>query len=471
MRLKNIIISIAAIASSLSTQAQTLTLEQCREMALENNIKMAKASEQISQAEYTVKAMRANFLPNISARASYIASNAVMSETIDGGYLPTFVTDATTGELTPNIMLSNGTPVLGSDGQYIYNQYAYFPGIELELEVNSLFSSSLQLEQPIYMGGKVASGYKMSKIAVELADLNQQLTSDQVILESEEAYWNCLRAQAMTQALETYKQTVESFYRDVENAAQVGMKTSNEQLKVKVSLNEAELNLMKATNALRLSKMNLCYIIGLDLTQDISLIEPSYMSDFKYEGYDVSQRIEYQMLSKQIALSEQNERVLRADFLPNIGAVGMVSYSNGMRFNGSKLMNDTSLGAMVSVSIPIFHWGEGRNKIKAEKHKNAILRLERDQAEQQMELEINQAYHSLIEAQLEVRFVAESQTQAQENMRMTKDAYDAGRETISTLLEAQALWQKSLTDTVEAQASLRIAQTKYLKTIGMLGRK
>lgn len=470
--MKKIIIFFATMVSCISLNAQTLTLEECRQMALENNLKISSAFEQLTQAEYTAKAMRANFLPNISARASFLMSNAVLSESIDGGYLPTYITDATTGELTPNIMLSDGTPVLGSDGSYIFNQYAYFPGIDLELEVNSLFSSSLQLEQPIYMGGKVASGYKMSKLGVELAGLNKRLTEDQVILECDQAYWNCLRAGAMVEALEIYKQTVESFLRDIENAVEVGMKTSNDMLKVKVSLNEAELNLMRATNAERLSKMNLCHVVGLDLNQNIELVEPMLVkSQVKYEDYDISQRVEYQMLSKQIDLSEQNERVLRADFLPNIAAVGMMSYSNGMKLNGDKFLNDTSLGAMVSVSIPIFHWGEGRNKIKAERHKSTMLKLERDQAAQQMTLEINQAYNALLEAQLEARFVVESEAQALENVRVTKNAYDAGKETISNFLEAQTLWQKSLTDAVDAQANLRIAHTKYLKAVGRLSEK
>lgn len=467
--MKKTIIFLAGLIFSGACYSQSLTLEDCREMALENNLKMAISGERINQADYTVKAMKANFLPKFSLSANMLMSNSTLSQSIDGGYLPTFVPDASTGELVPNLMMSNGAPVLSSDGSYLYNQYAYFPGIDIELEVNSLFSSSLLVEQPIYMGGKVAAGYKMSQLGAELADLSQILTREEVILESDEAYWNCLRAEAMVEALELYLSTLESFYRDVTNAVEVGMKTTNDQLRVKVNLNEAQLNLMRATNASRLAQMNLCHVIGLPINQQIELAEPlGAVELMAYEGFDAAQRVEYQMLSRQIEMSEQSERVARADFLPNVGFMAMGSYSNGLRLNGEKLLDGASAAGMVSVSIPIFHWREGRNKVRAERSKSAILEMEQRDIAQKMELEVRQAYNSLVEAHREADFVTEAQAQAQENMRVSSDAYNAGRESLSNLLEAQALWQKALTDTVDVQARLRIAQTKYLKTIGRL---
>lgn len=467
--MKKIILLISALVCVEATSAQSLTLEMCREMAVENNLKIEIASEQAASADNTMRAMRANFLPKFTASATWFGTTGALDYNIAGGYLPTFVPDLTTGELVPNVMVSNGYVVTGSDGQAVFNQYAYFPGMDIEVTLNSVFTTSLQIEQPIYMGGKISAGYRMSKIGVELAGLNKQLTREQVILECDKAYWDCVRAESMVEALELYCSTLEAFYTDIKNAVEVGMKTTNDELKVQVSLNDAELSLMKARNASSLAKMNLCHVIGLPLTRKVELApEQSYLAELKYEGFDVSSRVEYQMLDKKIGMSEQNERVIKADFLPNIGAVGMGGYTNGVQVNGETMFNTTSLSGMVSVSIPIFHWGEGRNKLRAQRHASQVLRLEQQDIAEKMQLEVQQAYNSYMEAQQETSFVLSAQKQAEENMRVTKDSYGAGRETLSTLLEAQTLWQKALTNTVDAKARLRIAHTAYLKAIGQL---
>lgn len=55
----------------------------------------------------------------------------------------------------------------------------------------------------------------------------------------------------------------------MESAHKHGLKPQNDVLKVQVKLNESELNIRKADNALRLATMNLCHYIGKPLTADI----------------------------------------------------------------------------------------------------------------------------------------------------------------------------------------------------------
>lgn len=45
------------------------------------------------------------------------------------------------------------------------------------------------VEQPLFMGGKVRSAFRMAKIGKEMADLNQEYNRKEVILEADDAYW------------------------------------------------------------------------------------------------------------------------------------------------------------------------------------------------------------------------------------------------------------------------------------------
>lgn len=117
---------------------------------------------------------RANFLPKLSATGLYAYMQKKSSFTIDGGYLPTFVPDAN-GELVYNLYIDPATklPVMGKDGRPLSAQYAFMPDIELELGLRGVYSAGAMLEQPIYMGGKIRSAYRMATIGKEMSELNK----------------------------------------------------------------------------------------------------------------------------------------------------------------------------------------------------------------------------------------------------------------------------------------------------------
>lgn len=70
---------------------------------------------------------------------------------------------------------------------------------------------------------------------------------------------------------EKYHNLLTELFKNVKSAHRHGMKPQNDVLKVQVKLNESELSLRKADNALRLAGMNLCHYIGRPLTAQIDI--------------------------------------------------------------------------------------------------------------------------------------------------------------------------------------------------------
>ena len=126
------------------------------------------------------------------------------------------------------------------------------------------------------------------------------------------------------------------------------------------------------------------------------------------------------------------------------------------------------MSALLSISIPIFNWGEGRNKINEAKLHTTIAQMQLEDTEQKMMLEATKALNELNEAQLEVVLTSKSVEQAEENMRLSKDRYTAGMETLADYMEAQTMWQNASSTHIVAKASLHLYKTKYLKTTGQL---
>lgn len=443
---------------SYTSYGQDMTLERCREMALGNNKQIAIAGQNKEKTSSMVKQYRANFLPKLSAQALGYYNSTSNDINVKMGSISLFDPNSLGGLIPPELL-----PIINS------LSVVNIPDVNFNLRLNNTYVAGVNLDQPVYMGGKITSAYKMSKIGDEIAELNKQLTEAEVIVETDKAYWLCVQAIELSKSAGKYKEVVEEFHRVVKNAGEVGMKSQNDLMKVQVQLNQAELQLLRAQNGVRLSQMNLCHIIGIPFQGDLNL---SY--SFEKPLIDVNQtsgislRPEYAMLNKQVELKTQERRLVQSDFLPNVGIRGSYNYINGVRLNDEPLFNSGSFSAMFSVNIPLFHWGEGSRKIKVAEAETKIMQLQRDDLNEKMELELEKALNSYNEALLEVELTRVALSQAEENLKMSRDHYEAGMETISDYLEAQTIWQNSQSEYIVAKTKLEICKTEYLKAAGQL---
>jgi outer membrane protein TolC len=413
---------------SLSVQ-EPLTLEECRSMALTNNKQIAVAEQQVEKAGYGVKSYRANFLPKISVTGNYLLTTASMEREIPSFHLPTYVPDAT-GQLVPNILTT-------VDGVPIFKEYAFFPGMAL--------------------------------LGEEMARLNRQKTEAEVILQADEAYWTYVRVLELKKVAEAYKEMLDQLGTDVTNAYEAGMVPRNDLLRVEVKRNEVELQLLKADNGVRLARMNLCHVIGLPLNSEITVApHTTAPQEEALPLPDLALRPEVELLMHQVELKVEQVKLARSEFLPQVGIGGNFSYANGLKLNDNKLLDNTAFSAVVSVQVPIFHWGEGKNRVRSAMAEKRMAQLQQEELTGMMELEVQQALQNYQESLAAIQLTNRSLSQAEENLRESRDRYDAGMETLSNLLEAQAMWQQAKSESVEAGCNAQLAATRYYKAAGKL---
>lgn len=455
-----------------SAQVVELDLQTCRRMALENSKKVQSAEQQYLKAGYNKKSYRANFLPKLSGMGLYTYVQKKMNFDIEGGYLPVY-DQADIGQKVPinSIVFENNVPKIGSDGLPIFKQYAYMPDIHLGLGIENAYHFGLLLEQPLYMGGKVRSAYRMASIGQEMAQLNRRYSQSEVLMEADEAYWQYLKVKELGRSAEKYRDVVAELERNLEDACQTGMASQNDLLKVQVKQNEAELMLQKARNGLALAGMNLCRVIGVDLYSSLA-VNDTLIPDVITPGLldtkgDVAARPEYNILEKQVELKQKQVALTRSDFLPQLGAMATYGYGDGITLNGES-EGVATFAVMASLKVPIYNWGEGRNKIRAMKAEEEISRLKKEETAQMMQLEIAQARYNVEDAVTRVRLTRKSLTQAEENLKVSKNRYEVGMETLTDYMEAQAQWQKAWSDWVDAKAGLKLSETHYLKATGRL---
>lgn len=446
--MRHLILSLLLATTTYISAQEKLSLADCHALALKQNKEIAASAKQTESAIYSQKSYRSLYLPNIKASINGIYSSAKGEYNIEGGLLPNV--DPSTGNITP------GT--------------TYFPGLALQYEIGDVVTGGIEIEQPIYMGGKIRAANKMSSIGVELSKMNDSLTIINIQLAVDNSYALLVKAQEMKKVATSYNNLLKELLHNVESAFKNGIKPKNDVMKVKVKYGESQLAVKKAENAIRLAQMNLCHVIGLPLTTNIEIENayPNLPHSPTPSETTINSRQEYQMLNKQIEIAEQQLKIQRSDALPSVALVGMAGYTRGIELNERLFLDNSSFSVLMNISIPLFHFGENHNKIKAARAKVEKARLEQEYKTEQMQLQITQAINNLEEAELECSLSKENLEQTSENLRLSQQAYDVGLEALSDLLEAQSLWQQAHQANVEAQFKLYLSHIEYKKAIGRM---
>lgn len=426
--MKRLLSGIFIILLSLHCHAQRIfTLNDCCKMAIENNKKMKLSDFSIRQAELRRKNMEANFLPKLSASGGYFYVNQDFS-------------------------------------------MEFASSLSAALNISNTYFAGLQLEQPIYMGGKIMANRKMSDIGTNIAHLNKQKADSDIRIEVEEAYWNIIEAKELCQVSIKYKELVAELYGNVLKMNKTGMASRSELLKVQVKLNDADLSMERSENAVKLSKMALCHIMGLPLTAEIDVagsIEYVPLLE-QSNGFVAQNRSEYKLLSESINLKKQQIRAVRSGFMPQVGLVAGYHYIDGVKMNGYKYMQDDVFSVMLAVKIPLFYWGERHRKIKSAKIDVQKAEIVREEMVGKMQLEVTRNLTILDEAELEVRLTENALEYAKENLRESRKNFEAGMETLADYLEAQTCWQKAFFEAISAKTKYHIAKSKYISSLGSL---
>ncbi|MBX2932038.1 MAG: TolC family protein [Chitinophagaceae bacterium] len=442
------IIVVALITSAAAYSQTTLTLEQSKSLALKNNKALQNAALEIEAANQIKKNAFTNYFPKVSANVfGFQAINPLIEYKMEGGNLPVY----------------DGNPAnLGTA-----TQFAYFPGMELSMLQRSAIGV-LNIAQPIYAGGKISTGNKLAALNVDVKEKQQQLTENEILLKTEQQYWQLISLQEKQNTLEKYELLLNDVRKQVDDAFKSGLIIKNDVLKVQIKQSELEANKNKLLNGKKLATMQFCQTIGIPYDSTLVLQEVIDISQSPYQYYTdnqnaLTQRTEYQLLEKSVEATQLQTKMKTGDYMPTV-AVGLAGYHINMLEKG--VNNYTNGLAYVSVSIPISDWWGGSYAIKEQKIKQRIAENTFEDTKGLLNLQMEKAWTDVNEAWKQIAIMKETAIQAEENLKVSKTGYESGIVTLSDLLEAQALVTETADKLTDAQTQYKLAVTTYLQVTG-----
>jgi outer membrane protein len=411
--------------SYAASDAMTLSLGQCIDLALKNNIEVLTARARQEQAAGQRDVEIADLLPQIDAVAS---QQRTWWENI------------------------------GALG---------FPGFTGVIGPFNTFNANILVSQRILDFSALAHA-QAGKIKWKASQLEVELASQEVILATSEAYIQALG----------YAQELETSYADL-RLAEHFLSLSLHQLdagldsSVDVAGNRTELAEQKAhQEELRLnvvrSQLELKRLIKIPLSQAIKLTDTlkgatgNYLNVNDAIARAEENRIEMQMAHADSDYTRTELRASTSEYLPKINVMGQWG-ETGLTPD-RQVTHDAN--AMVSISLPIWEGGRISGEIKENKGLNEEQRARADDLNWKIEEDVRLSLETLVSTRAQMDAVRKVEDFAQQELNLAQDRFTAGLGNNIQLIHAQVALADARDKYVQTLAQYDQAQLNYFAALG-----
>lgn len=434
MRPGIIISAILLSFSFLPALPLELSLKECKEMALQTDEDMRIARNRIEQSDYDKGVAKSAYFPKIDGMA--------------GAFY-----------LTPD-------PSMGD---------------MMDLQMRGVYLAGFSLTQPIYTGGKIINANKLAKVGQEASKQQFEATRMDILAEAEKSYWMYVAVLSKVDMIRAYITQLDSIREFTQSAYELGMTSSLSLSRVETRHSELLYRLRQALSGAELCRLALCRIIGMEETAEILPTESLDGIRYSTEEFaGIDERPELQLARMNVEAKKYDVKMTLADYLPTIGlqlgwnAFGnmkmksMVQGPDGNFYPYTTSTDYKGFVGAISLSVPIFHWGEGYKKVKRAKLEVENARLSLEKNRKLMELQAHQAYSNYTDGLELIKSAETAFSEAKQNLEIMREQYEYGLMTLTDLLEAQSQWQASYSNLIEAKTQYRINRVEYLRSVGQL---
>ena len=453
---KTVLAALAALTCiAAPAQELRLTLEECREMALQNNSSAVGAALDLEAARYQKQEAFAEYFPRVSAMGfGFWAFDPLL----EIGVKDIFGNNDFSNNLQG--LIDSYAPMYGLPTSYTTLSRGYFAGISVM--------------QPIFAGGRIFNGNRLAALGVEAAGLQQEVQRRSTSDEIEGYWWQVVSLQEKRELLAGSKEFVDTLFRDVTAAYEAGLVTEDELLQVKLARNELLSNEVQLDNGLKLAKMNLLNSIGQGYTvisanasEERPYIDSIMLADEEGlpgppEAYYVDEESiaasmeETRLLELQVEAAELQKKMALGEALPQLAVGATYGYYD---FTGKGDFNGL---AFATVQIPISDWGRTGAKMKRLQTQVDKAASQRDYLQSQIILGVRQSWVELNSAWSQYQLALDSEAAAEASFGRVERNYEAGMVTIAELLQSQTSLRQASDKRADALNSYRQALRKWL---------
>ena len=446
-RAQRLLLFLAVFAAG-ALQAQEpvrLQLKDALKYALEANQNARKARLDVENSEYKIDEVRSRALPQINGSAS-LTDNLLLQKSA-----------------LPNLFGANPNPnetILVAFGQ----KWGANAGISLS---QALFDKS------------VLTGMNAAKATREFYKLSAQLTEEQVIEQVATTYFQVLVQRQQVGVLDSTIRNTQRVQNVLEGQYKAGLAKKIDVDRIAVTVSNLQSQRQQLLNGVSLLENQLKFYMGMPIqtpvfipAAEIAAIQPQAIA--LGEGINLDSRTELRLLRQQEELLNYQKESINSEYYPSLSLGGNYSYQGIgnkvplFKGQGSGVNWFDVASLSLNLRIPIFNGGATKARIK--QTENSIKRLEEDQANTSLALNLafenakTQINNSIITLNAQKKNVQ----LAQEVFSNTQNNYNNGLATLTDLLNAETSLTEANNNYSSALLNYRVAEIQLIKSQGSL---
>ena len=429
---KSIVISSSCnISKDISKDA--LNLADVIELAMCNNPNTRQAWLSTKVGETAYKGTLGSYLPQLSASASYSKSN-----TTD------YMTD-------PN-------------------------GIET---VSKGAVAGLSLSWLLYDFGKRESSVEKTYQSMNSANFQYNNVLQQVAYNTIVAYYDTLSSVEELNALKANEEASLKSFELASKKFELGMASKAATLQAETAYAQAQLQVTKQEQVVKVANAKLASYLGLPPSQEIRLVQSFADTTDELISKSVEEivklalakRPDLQAKASAVKASYAGVRSASAAYFPTISAFGSKTWTDVDPDMDNLRKDRDSWELGVRISMPIFTGFENTYSLRNAKYQYAVSKEELKQLEQDVELSVVTAYNGYKTSVKALSIAKKLFESAVENERVALGSFKAGKGDIISLMEAQSKLLSARQELISAQYGLYTAKVALLKSAGELSLK
>ncbi len=404
-------------------RAETLTLEKAIEEARSKSLTLKQSMEAVRGAEAVAAEQRTYLLPSFNLSGIYSYRNG---QTL-------------------------GSPV---------------PSPDTENDVNTV---ALSVTQPIFTGGLLLGQYQVAKLGVDLVRAYYDAADLDLVLNVKNAYINVLRLEKAVGVSRELVDNRRKHSSEVEKRVKAGVLPRVEQLKAEVELAHSEDGLISADNGLKTARSVLNRLLERPLDEEPALLDLTPEDRIKDESLDnyylsaQKNRPELNAVEIQVNQAEKNRNVARSGYFPQVSLQLAHEEFQNDAFD-SDWLNDQQV--FLTFSYDIWNWGRIKNRARSGDSQLNQARLSLADLKRVVNLEVKNAYLSVVSARNRIETAQKAVNQAEEVLRMQSIRFKEGMATSTEVLDADFALAQTKTDYYNASYDYFAAEAVLKRAIG-----
>ena len=334
----------------------------------------------------------------------------------------------------------------------------------------SEFSHSFEVSMPLYTGGNLEGSIDSARYGLNASDLMVENSLQQIRYQTTEAYYTVLQCRSLINVRQEAVNTLQEHLNRVNIQYEEGVTAKSDLLASKVQLANEQQSLVTAESNYNKSIAALNNIIGIPTNTHLEIHD-----DLLYKQYDLSleycmnyaleNRPDYIAAQYSVMQAKSALKTAKSGSKPQVSA----AVEKDMTGEGATFRQDHSgaWSAGLKAQWNIFDNGITSAKVKeAEAALRKAQSVER-QAEENILLEVNNAYLDLKAAETNIQTTSMAIEIAEEDYMIAQMRYTEGIDTNLSVMDAQEKLTEARTNYYNALYTYNISKAQLDKAMGV----